>query len=129
MPHTFKALDDRTFELRYTGVVGYAERIQAINAVTDALKAGHADRLLIDFTQATAIEEDRSLRADFIARAITHLTIEGARVALVGIAANYAWPAELACEIRHIPARRFDTREDARAWLAAEDIDALQPAG
>lgn len=127
MPHVIRALDDRTVELHYSGVVGYLERAQAVDDVAQALKAGHADRLLSDFTQATTIEEDRAVRADFIAHMITHLDIRGARVAFVGLGMEHGWPAELACEIRHIPARRFDSREEALAWLAAEEIDPVAP--
>lgn len=137
MPHALHTLDRRTIEVRYEGVVGYAERAIAIVSATLALNAAGADRLLVDFSGATAIEEDKAHRADFIARTITHLTIADARVALVGVPAEFAWPAELACEIRHVPARRFDARDEALAWLAAEDsataadpdVDAAQPAG
>ncbi|MGO4552028.1 hypothetical protein AB4059_13145 [Lysobacter sp. 2RAF19] len=122
MPHSIHTLDDSTIEVRYTGVVGYLERAQAVEVAARALLAEKADRLLIDFTHATPVEEDKANRADFIARTITHLAIPTARVALVGIPTVFAFPTELACEIRHIPARTFDTRAEALEWLGRETL-------
>lgn len=123
MPYSIQALDARTIEVRYTGVVGYFERAQAVESAARQLRDTQADRLLVDFTQATPVEEDKANRADFIARTITHMTIPTARVALVGVPSVFAFPAQLACEIRHIPARMFDTRGEALEWLARESID------
>ena len=128
MPYSFHFPDARTIDLRYTGVVGYAERAIAVEQGADLLKANGGDRLLVDFTHASVIEEDKAHRADFIARTITHFTFVDTRVALVGVPAEFAWPAELACEIRHIPARTFDTREEALAWLALEGAPETPPA-
>ena len=105
MPYSIQALDARTIEVRYAGVVGYFERAQAVESAARQLRDTQADRLLVDFTQATPVEEDKANRADFIARTITHMAIPTARVALVGVPSVFAFPAELACEIRHIPAR------------------------
>lgn len=120
MPHTLDALDEKTVEVRYTGEVGYAERADAVEAAAQLMQATGRDRMLVDFTRAVPFEEDQANRADFIARTITHLAIPGARVAFIGVPAVFAWPAELACEIRHIPARTFDTRDEALAWLELE---------
>lgn len=124
MPHTIQMLDASTLEVRYTGVVGYFERAQAVEDVARMLQDARADRLLVDFTNATPVEEDKANRADFIARTITHLAIPTARVALVGISSVFAFPTELACEIRHIPSRVFDTRAEALEWLARASLEA-----
>ena len=123
MPYSLHTLDPRTIEVRYAGVVGYLERAEAVERAAGAMRAAEADRLLVDFTHATPVEEDKANRADFIARTITHMAIPTARVALVGVSSVFAFPAELACEIRHIPARTFDTRAEALAWLALETIE------
>ncbi|KGQ18498.1 hypothetical protein LF41_523 [Lysobacter dokdonensis DS-58] len=127
MPHTLHHPDPRTVEVRYTGVVGYAERTLAVEHTAREAHARQADRLLIDFTSCATIEEDKAHRADYIARTITLFTMKNARVALVGVPAEFAWPAELACEIRHIPARTFDTREDALEWLALDRVELDAP--
>src|SRR5688500_15945755 len=123
MPYSLHTLDERTIEVRYTGVVGYFERAEAVERAAGALREAQADRLLVDFTDATPVEEDKANRADFIARTITHLAIPTARVALVGVSSVFAFPAELACEIRHIPTRKFDTRAEALDWLALDTIE------
>ncbi|MUV14314.1 hypothetical protein [Noviluteimonas gilva] len=123
MPYSLQSLDARTIEVRYTGVVGYFERAEAVERAAGAMRAAEADRLLVDFTHATPVEEDKANRADFIARTITHLAIPTARVALVGVSSVFAFPAELACEIRHIPSRKFDTRAEALEWLALDVIE------
>ncbi len=123
MPWSIQSLDARTIEVRYTGVVGYFERAQAVERAARELREAKADRLLVDFTHATPVEEDKANRADFIARTITHLAIPTARVALVGVPSVFAFPAQLACEIRHIPARMFETRAQALEWLALEAIE------
>jgi hypothetical protein len=121
--HSLSRFDADTLLLEYRGLVGYAERSQAVTVAADWAACHGVKYVLIDFTRAVAIEEGAAQRADFLAKAITAWNVRGVRVAFVGIARHYALPAELACEIRHNPARVFRTRDQAFAWFARSGVE------
>jgi hypothetical protein len=117
MAHSLKQLDQRTLLLEYNGLVGYRERTEAVTRAVERLKALGAQRLLVDFTHAVVVEEGTAERADFIAHAVTAWNIPDAAVAFISVPDAFAWPAELACKTRHLPARIFTSRDAAMEWL------------
>jgi hypothetical protein len=118
MAYSIKLLDSDALLLEYAGLVDCGERAEAITAAARRVSATGADRLLIDFTRAVAVDGDRAERVDFIARAITAWPGSGIRVAFVNGPRSFAWPVEMACDVRNIPIREFDSHAQAMAWLA-----------
>lgn len=117
MAYCLKPLDESTILLTYAGLVGYLERAKALPRAVDRMRHTGAKNLLVDFTHAVVVEEGAAERADFIACAITAFSVPNAKVAFVGVSRSIAWPAELACQVRHVPAIVFPDLESAVDWL------------
>ena len=114
-----------TVLVEYTGLVGYRERAMAVARAVERLERSGAHLLLVDFTRAVLAEEGAAERADYIARAIVALNAGVARVALVAVPHAHAWPAELACEVHHVPTNEFPDRASAMQWLRNAETDPL----
>jgi hypothetical protein len=121
--HSLTRFDADTLLLEYSGLVGYAERSQAVSAAADYAANLGVKYVLIDFTRAVIFEEGTAQGADFSAKAIIAWNFRGVCVAFVGIPRHYALPGELACQMRHNPARVFRRREQALAWFTQRDHD------
>ena len=118
-------IDSDTLLLEYRGLVGYAERTQAVPVAAAWAGNRRVKHILIDFTRAVVIEESAAQHADFLAAAITAWRFQGVCVAFVGIARRFALPGELACRMRHNSARVFRTRDEALVWFLQEGRNQL----
>jgi len=105
-------------ELRYTGVVDYAARMSALDAVATAVLESGVHRILADYTRATLGDAgDRASRQDYLSKAISAAALEQADVALIGLPPEHARAAELAGVVRKMRVRHFEDAESALAWL------------
>lgn len=105
-------------ELRYTGVVDYAARMAALDAVASMVRDSGVRRILADYTQGTLGDADDSAsRQDYLSRAISAASLEEADVALIGLPPAHARAAELAGVVRNMRVRHFEDAASALAWL------------
>ena len=99
-------------DLRYTGVVDYAARMSALDAVTTAVLESGVHRILADYTRATLGDAgDRASRQDYLSKAISAAALEQADVALIGLPPEHARAAELAGVVRNMRVRHFEDAE------------------
>ena len=104
-------------EVRYSGPVTYAERLEALVTAGPMLGAHAITRVLVDFSAATLQDHDQPARVDFVAKAINLPSLDGCRVALLCLPAGFAEPTLTAGFVRGMSIRRFDARSDAVTWL------------
>jgi hypothetical protein len=105
-------------ELRYTGVVDYAARMAALDAVATLVGESGIRRILADYTRATFGDAgDSAGRQDYMSKAITAATLKEADVALIGLPPEHARAAELAGVVRNMRVRSFEDAASALAWL------------
>lgn len=121
--HSLTRFDADTLLLEYSGLVGYVERSTAVTVAAEWAGSYGVKYVLIDFTHAVVFEEGAAQHADFLAQAITAWNFRGLRVAFVGISRRFALPGELACRIRHNPARVFRTKDQALSWFLDRDSE------
>ena len=111
-------LRDGWIELRYTGLVDYAARMAALDAVATLVRDSGIRRILADYTQATLGDaSDSASRQDYLSKAISAASLEEADVALIGLPPDHARAAELAGIVRNMRVRHFEDEVSALAWL------------
>lgn len=114
----FVAIREGWIELRYTGVVDYAARMAALDAVAGVVRDTGIRRILADYTEATLGDAaDSASRQDYLSKAISAATLEGSDVALIGLPPEHARAAELAGAVRNMRVRSFADPASALAWL------------
>lgn len=118
MTHRLEVTPDGILEVEYFGATTFADRASALDALGVDTGPG-TKRILVNFLGAQIVPGDDGSRLDFIAKAITHPQLENCRVAMVGIPAVAAHPAQTAGLIRQIKVRTFDDRQQAIDWLLA----------
>ena len=112
------AIREGWIELRYTGVVDYAARMSALDAVATVVRDSGVRRILADYTQATLGDAgDSAGRQDYLSKAISAAILEQADVALIGLPPEHARAAELAGVVRNMRVRNFDDAATALNWL------------
>lgn len=117
MTHTV-ALREGWIELRYSGMVDYAARMSALDAVAALAGDSGVRRILADYTQATlGVADDSANRQDYLSKAISAAHLEEADVALIGLPPEHARAAELAGVVRNMRVRHFEDSASALAWL------------
>lgn len=115
------ALRDGWIELRYSGLVDYAARMNAVDEVAALVRDSGVRRILADYTQATpGNPSDHAGRQDYLSKAISAEPLQDAHVALIGLDAANARAAELAGAVRNIQVRHFSDEASALAWLRLE---------
>ena len=111
-------LRDGWIELRYTGVVDYAARMDALDDTAALVRESGVRRILADYTQATLGDAgDNAARQDYLSKAISAAPLEEAQVALIGLPPDHARAAELAGVVRNMQVRHFNDAAEALAWL------------
>ena len=112
------AIREGWIELRYSGVVDYAARMSALDAVSTAVRDSGVRRILADYTQATLGDAgDSAGRQDYLSKAISAAPLAEADVALIGLPPDHARAAELAGVVRNMRVRHFKDVASALAWL------------
>jgi len=112
------AIREGWIELRYTGLVDYAARMAALDAVATLVRDSGIRRILADYTQATLGDAgDTASRQDYLSKAISAASLEEADVALIGLPPEHARAAELAGVVRNMRVRHFEDAASALAWL------------
>jgi hypothetical protein len=112
------AIREGWIELRYTGLVDYAARMAALDAVATLVRDSGIRRILADYTQATLGDAgDTASRQDYLSKAISAASLEEADVALIGLPPDHARAAELAGVVRNMRVRHFEDVASALAWL------------
>ena len=112
------AIREGWIELRYTGLVDYAARMAALDAVATLVRDSGIRRILADYTQATLGDAgDTASRQDYLSKAISAAVLEEADVALIGLPPDHARAAELAGVVRNMRVRHFEDEASALAWL------------
>jgi len=119
MGHALEQLGPNAFAVRYSGTVPYTERCEALDLVSAAFDPGSGQRrLLIDFSDATPIEENAGHRVDFIARVVALPNLDDCNVAIVGdLCKEHLHPISLGCAMRGLRLRLFKDETRALSWL------------
>lgn len=106
-------------ELVYEGPVSYRERLDALEDMSSILEATSVRNILVNFTNAQLLVNDDNGRVDFIAKSAVSPTLNGCRVAMLGLSREDGRSTETTAEIRKLELAFFDDREEAISWLAS----------
>jgi hypothetical protein len=103
--------------LTYDGDVTYRERLDALGDMASILEATSVRQILVDFSQARLVVDDDIGRVDFIARSAVSPTLNGCRVAMLGLSREDGRSTETTAQIRKLDLAFFDDRDVAIRWL------------
>lgn len=106
-------------ELVYEGPVSYRERLDALEDMSSILEATSVRNILVNFTNAQLLVNDDNGRVDFIAKSAVSPTLNGCRVAMLGLSREDGKSTETTAQIRKLELAFFDDREEAISWLAS----------
>ncbi|UHQ18826.1 hypothetical protein LVB87_11605 [Lysobacter sp. KIS68-7] len=106
-------------ELVYDGPVSYRERLDALEDMSSILEATSVRNILVNFTNAKLLVNDDNDRIDFIAKSAVSPTLNGCRVAMLGLSREDGRSTQTTAQIRQLELAFFDDREEAIAWLAS----------
>ena len=106
-------------ELVYDGPVSYRERLDALEDMSSILEATSVRNILVNFTNAQLLVNDDNGRVDFIAKSAVSPTLNGCRVAMLGLSREDGKSTETTAQIRKLELAFFDDREEAISWLAS----------
>lgn len=118
MGHRIGPHDARILRVDYFGNVGHHERAEAVVAAAHRMARDGINRLLVDFTAATVVEEHDGSRADFLARAIMAPWPASTRIAPLNAPPFALQGSLIAGTSRGLLVRGFESEEAAVAWLA-----------
>lgn len=104
-------------QLSYHGDVSYRERLDALDDMSSILETTSIREILVDFSQARLLVDDHTGRVDFIAKSAVSPTLNGCRVAMLGLSREDGRSTETTAQIRKLDLAFFDDRVSAISWL------------
>ena len=104
-------------QLTYNGEVSYRERLDALDEMSSILETTSIREILVDFSQARLLVDDHTGRVDFIAKSAVSPTLNGCRVAMLGLSREDGRSTETTAQIRKLDLAFFDDRVSAISWL------------
>ena len=104
-------------ELIYDGPVSYRERLDALEDISSILETTSMRNILVNFVDAQLLVDDDNGRVDFIAKSAVSPTLNGCRVAMLGLSREDGRSTETTAQIRKLELAFFDGRDEAINWL------------
>lgn len=114
--------DHQVLEVRYSGVVSMAQRVQAWRESEPLLRDSGIRRVMIDLLQAVPAQEPLNAHNEFAAIILHEPLLLASRTAFVAPPAHpINHLVEVLTDAHHYPFSRFADRESALAWLLGND--------